>query len=378
MDRRASFFAAALLAATLASPSAGQTTVGLEASFKGYSFDEGLGPDAAQLFMVPLAVRIPLSNTFQTDVFGAWARGQIERDGATYRLSGMVDTQVKMSWTAAPWVVLSVGVNVPTGKASHDAEQAVVAAVLAADLLGFRESSWGTGLAVTTGLATATRMGQWGVGLGASYRVANGFEPAADQSLEYEPGNEVRLRLGFDRNVGEAGKLSAGVTVQNFAEDQVDGRNLFQAGNRMMADLSYGFRLGSQTWTLYGGDLWREKGDLFLSVVDAAGKVVGDSTVTTGTQNLLSVGFAGAIPMGSIYRLRPGVDLRVQSREEQGGSSEGSGWILAAGGDFPLRLFGTYDVFPRARYTFGSIEGPDGDMHGARGGEFGLTIRFGG
>jgi hypothetical protein len=379
--KRSHVIAAALLASALATPAAAQ--LGLEASFKGYTFDEGLGPTAAQLLIYPVALRLPLSSTFQVDVFGAWARGEVELDDATYRLEGPVDTQAKMSWTAAPWMVLSVGVNIPTGNASHDAEESVVASVLATDLLGFREATWGTGLSVTSGLATAARLGGWGVGIGASYRVANGFEPAADQAITYEPGNEVRIRLGLDRNVGEAGKFSAGITVQNFAEDQVrnegtDPRNLFQAGNRFMVDAAYAFRLGSQTWTLYGSDLWREKGDLFLPVVDASGAIIADSTLTTGTQNLISGGLTGAIPLGSVYRLRPALDVRVQSREEQNGSQEGSGWIVAAGGDIPLRFGNAFDLFPRARYTFGKIEGPDGNMHESKGAEFGVTIRFGG
>ena len=33
--------------------------------------------------------------------------------------------------------------------------------------------------------------------------------------------------------------------------------------------------------------------------------------------------------------------------------------MLAVGADFPLRLFGTYDLFPRAKLTLGSIVGPD-------------------
>jgi len=358
-------------------PAAAQT-VAVEGAFKGYRFDEGLGPTAAELFIVPIAVRIPFSETIQTDVLGAWAQGRVEREGVTYRLDGIVDTQVKTSWTARPWMVLSLGVNVPTGNESHSADEAVVASVLATDLLGFRESTWGTGLAVTTGLATARRIGNWGVGLGASYRMADGFEPAADQTVTYEPGNEMRLRLGLDRNVGEAGKLSLGVTAQDFSEDQLEGRNLFQAGRRFMVDAAYGFRLGSQTWTVYGSELWREQGDLFLSVVDGNGTVVGDSTITTESQTLLSVGLVGAIPLGSLYRLRPMLDFDLQGREQDNGSDEGSGWMFAVGADFPLRLLGTYDLFPRARFTVGSVIGPDDASYGVRGGEVGLTVRWGG
>jgi hypothetical protein len=352
--------------------------LGIAGSFKGYTFDAGLGPTAAELLIVPVALRIPFSETFQTDIMGAWAQGRVEREGATYQLDGIVDTQVKMSWTAAPWMVLSLGVNAPTGNESHDTEEAVVAAVLATDLLGFRESTWGTGLAITSGIATARRMGQWGLGLGASYRMADGFEPASDQEVVYEPGDELRLRLGLDRNIGEAGKLSLGVTVQDFSEDQLDGRNLFQAGNRLMVDGAYSFRLGSQTWTLYGSRLWREKGDLFLAIVNSGGDVVGDSTVATEKQELLSFGLIGAIPMGSLYRLRPTLDFDVQSREGPNQTDVGSGWMLGVGADFPLRLFGTYDLFPRARYTRGNIRGDAGGDFGVSGAEVGLTVRFGG
>lgn len=359
-------------------PAAAQSTLAVESVFKGYSFDEGLGLSAAQLLIVPVALRIPVSATVQADLLGAWAQGRVEREGLTYQLDGMVDTQVKTSWTARPWMVLSLGVNLPTGNESHTAEEAVVAAVLAMDLLGFRESTWGTGLAFTTGFATARRIGLWGIGLGASYRLADGFEPSTEQAVTYEPGHEMRVRLGLDRNVGAAGKLSLGFTLQDFAEDQLDGRNLFQAGNRYMVDGSYAFRLGSQTWTVYASDLWRENGDLFLSVVDGSGAVVGDSTITIGSQNLVSVGVVGAIPIGSLYRLRPKVDLRVQGRDEQDGSDEGSGWVLSAGADFPLRLFATYDLFPRATFTIGSITGPDLEKRGVTGGEIGLTVRWGG
>ncbi len=52
--------------------------------------------------------------------------------------------------------------------------------------------------------------------------------------------------------------------------------------------------------------------------------------------------------------------------------------MLAAGADFPLRLFGTYDLFPRARFTIGRISGPDLKKHRVKGGEIGFTVRWGG
>ena len=74
---------------------------------------------------------------------------------------------------------------------------------------------------------------------------------------------------------------------------------------------------------------------------------------------------------------RPNVDLRLQSRKDPGGSDEGSGWVVAAGGDFPVRLFGGYDFFPKARVLFGSVKDPQGAGKGLLGMELSAIVRWG-
>lgn len=353
-----------------------QTTVGISTEYMGYSFDEGLGSEAAQLFLTPLAVRVPVTTGLTLDLYTAWAQGKVDRDGASFTLDGPVDTRVKASYQATPWALLSVGVTLPTGNSTHDGEEALVASVLATDLLGFREATWGTGLAVTTAVATAMRAGGFGVGLAASYGVRGDFEPRADQDLTYQPGNEARVRLGFDRNIG-TNTLTGGFTFTSYTEDQANDLNLFQAGNRIRGDLAYAFRAGAGVWTVYVADIWRENGDLTLSVVDDTDTVVSDTTMATASQNLMVAGVNGTVGVGGGFVFRPQVDVRVQQREEPDGSDQGSGWIVGVGGDLPLRLFGGYDVFPKARVLFGSIEDPTGLRQGVVGGEFGLNVRWG-
>lgn len=357
-----------------------QHSFGTQAHFLGYDFDEGLGADAAQLLILPVAYRVPIQERFLLDFYTAWAEGQVEQNGATLSLDGFVDTQVKVSWRATPWAVVSLAANIPTGNESHTDEEAVVAAVLSSDLFGFREATWGTGFSLTSGIATATRFNEWGVGIGASYRLANEFEPVADSSFGYEPGDEVRIRLGLDRNIGETGKLNAGFTFQNFSEDEANGENLFQAGNRILADLAYAFRLGNQTWTLYAADIWREEGDLSLDVVnEQTGAVVGDTVITTGSQNLVIAGVTGGIPLSGPYRLQPALDIRHVSRDSPGADTDedtGSGYIAGVGLEFPLRLYGTVDVTPRARFVFGSITDAEGEGQGVTGGELSLRLRW--
>ncbi|MEO5511570.1 MAG: hypothetical protein ABIS27_13145 [Longimicrobiales bacterium] len=366
---------AAIALVALAAPVAAQSSsvsVGSGVFFQGYSFDDGLGVKAANLLMVPFATQVPISSRVSGDVYTAYARGSALIGGTTHTLSGMVDTRVRLNVQATPWALVTLGANIPTGNATHTDSEARVAAVLASDMLGFREASWGLGAGFTTGVATAHHIGRTGVGLGVSYRLSSEFEPVADSSLKYTPGNEIRVRFGLDRNIA-GNKLTGGVTFQNYSQDQVQGRDLFQPGNRWRGDLAYSFRTGaSAAWTLYAADIWREHGDVSIDITDQNGAILGDSTFSTGTQNLLIGGLVGSVRLGSLS-LAPSVDARMQTRSLDGGE----GWLVGAGTDVPLRA-GSLDITPGGRLTFGQIQGDTPIYRNLLGGELSLSVRWGG
>ena len=81
-----------VFAVAAAEPVDAQYSLGLGVDYLGYSFDKGLGADAAQLFMAPVAVRIPLSRSLTVDIFSAWAEGRVEQNNQVLKLSGPVDT----------------------------------------------------------------------------------------------------------------------------------------------------------------------------------------------------------------------------------------------------------------------------------------------
>jgi hypothetical protein len=365
---------AAVLTA-MAVPTSAQQTIGISADYMGYTFDEGLGADAVQLFMMPVAVRFPITDVFSVDVYSAWAQGKVEREGTEFTLQGPVDTRVKASYQLGPWGLVSLAMGLPTGASGHNAEEAVVASVLATDLLGFREATWGTGFSMTSSVATAVRAGGFGLGLAGAYSMRGEFEPSSDLDLRYQPGDESRVRLGIDRNIGNS-TFTAGMTFMTYESDKADGLNLFQAGNRYRADATFQFRAGAGVWTLYAADLWRENGDLTLRIVDDIGAVVGDTTLTTAKQNLFVGGVVGTVSVGGAYVFRPHIDFKYQTRTEADGRDEGSGWVVAAGGDFPIRIFGGYDFFPKARLLFGAIKDPLGESLSIMGAEFTGTIRW--
>lgn len=363
---------ASLLVAT---PVSAQYVVGTGVDYLGYAFDDGLGATAAQLFTVPVAVRIPATSALTFDVSSGWADGRVERNGAQLELSGPVDTGVRAAYQATPSVLVTVGANLPTGNATHDSEEAVVAAILSTDLLGFRETTWGRGLAITSSIAVARQLGAFGVGLAGAYSLRGTFKPSTAQSdLDYQPGNEARARLGVDRNFGNS-TLTFGATFINYTDDQANGRNLFKAGNRFRFDATYAFRMGAGVWTVYGADLVRQNGEQTLVVVDSQGDSVDIANVPTAKQNLAIGGIIGAVGLGGGFVFRPHVDVKYQTRNEGSGSDAGSGWLMAAGGDLPVRIFGGYDFFPEARVLLGSIKSTTGAGVGVFGMEFRGTLR---
>jgi hypothetical protein len=276
---------------------------------------------------------------------------------------------------ATPWALLSLGANIPTGNATHDSQEAVVASVLSTDLLGFREATWGTGFALTSSVATAAMAGQFGIGVAGAYSMRNEFEPNEGTSVRYKPGSEMRVRVGVDRNFGTA-TLTTGATFINYSADEADGVNLFQSGNRFRFDASLAFRAGDGVWTIYGADVIRENGDLRLDIADSGGTVVGDTLVATAKQNMIVGGLIGTVGLGAGFVIRPHFDFKYQIREESDGSDAGTGWIFAAGGDIPLRVLGGTEFFPKARVFFGTIRSLAGDDVNLLGLELKGTLRW--
>jgi len=339
----------------------------------GYSFDQGLAADAAQLLMVPVAVRLPFTDWLTFDLYSAWADGRVDVNGQEMGLQGPVDTNVKVSVQATPWALISVAANLPTGDAAHDADEALVASILSTDLLGFREATWGTGFALTSSVATATTAGGFGVGIAGAYALRQEFKPVENVSSTYEPGDEVRLRIGVDRNFGGS-TLTLGGTFINYQKDRSAGVNLFRAGNRFRFDASLAFRAGDGVWTVYAADVFRENGDLF-GQIDVGGGVLADTTITTARQNMIVAGVVGSLGLGGGFVLRPHLDFRYQMREEWDGSEAGTGWMFAGGFDLPLRVLGT-DFFPKSRVFVGRVQDAAGARVRALGLEATGTLRW--
>ena len=315
------------------------------------------------LLTVPLAARINLSNAFSIEALTAWASGSVKRaNGSETTLSGPTDTELRLLLGLGRGLVTITGIaQLPTGKESLSDEEADLAGFIAADVLPFRISSWGTGGGAGLNATVTRTLGSIGAGFSVGYIMAAEFEPVADDAFTYRPGSQLSVRAAFDRTFASSGKASLVLSFQSYATDQLDGNNLFRSGARYEALGSYAFAIGqSGAGIAYLGFQRR-----------AEGEYIGISRVFP-LQNLLYAGWGVELPAGRVL-VRPRVDLRMLRRED----GVGQGYTASAGADLevPLR---TMSIVPTLRGRFGNVLMRDDAESGFTGVDAGVTLRFGG
>lgn len=371
----ATAMALAVVLAVTPALSAGQVTdvsFGGGAGFELYSFSDAqqVGLESISLATLPFGARATVASDVDVQLFGNVARGSLTRtDGSDATLFGLTDTDVQVDYTVGGvggatgenTLTLTGVVSLPTGSATHDAEEAAVAGAVAADLLPFRISNWGRGGGVALQAAGARSFENFGAGLSLAYRVSGDFEPREANEFTYQPGNELRVRLALDRELGTGGKGSLVLGFQNFSDDAVDGTNVFQSGSRFNATGSYAFpAVGRGAGVVYAGVIHRSNGT-FLQ---------GATSSDTPSQDLVLLGSQLRIPWGST-RVKPRVDGRLFRTED----GRGQGYVAGVGVSMDV---------PRDRITwmpsvtarFGNLEAVEGRESSFTGFEIGVRARF--
>jgi hypothetical protein len=239
-------------------------------------------------------------------------------------------------------------------------EEADVAGLIAADVLPFRITNWGTGGGFGASTSFAGGFGAFAAGLSIGYVVAREFEPLSGDDFTYRPGNQLHVRAAIDRTFGSAGKAALVLTMQRFTDDELDGGNLFRTGDRYQAVGSYAFAAGARgNGIVYAGYLHRGEGEFE------------DETDVLAAQGLAYGGFGLELPAGRAL-LQPSLDLRLLRQDD----GIGQGYTAGIGGSAEVPA-GTLTFIPTVRGRFGNVTLRDEAESGFTGVELGLALRFG-
>jgi hypothetical protein len=314
-------------------------------------------------FTLPVYVRIPVTPAFDVDIGTAWTSAQVAGTapgGTVSRLSGLSDTQIRGNYTlGTDFVVLTAGLDLPTGRTAITVDELPAATRIASDFLLFPINGFGAGAGGLGGIAVARPMGEWNVGFGIAMRHAlpyDAFQDPNGNRYRFTPGDEYRGRVGVDRPFG-TGRITLGFTYSAFGHDRANG-SVYNTGARYITQASVTNSVGDVDLTISGWDLFRASGMLL------------DSTAT-GRENIADVGMAAGFHTASSLIVEPSLEGRVWAQDAQPNS-----YLGTAGLRLNVPRDG-YAVSWAAGYTVGRVGSTAGPaalsgFHGT------LTIQIGG
>jgi hypothetical protein len=122
-------------------------------------------------------------------------------------------------------LVLTMGINVPTGLTGLSESEFAVLRIVAAPSLGLGSTPVGSGASGTMGVVVARKLGPWSMAMGGSYEYRGSYQPVAAlvagaPSANFQPGGVLRGSVTADRIIG-AHRLSVSVSADVFSEDEL-------------------------------------------------------------------------------------------------------------------------------------------------------------
>lgn len=368
MSHRNSLAGAALLLAAATIPASAQTgwqeVIGVGYESYSFSHPEESGIESLSLLVLPLGIQAPLPAGARLEIRGAYARGElVGSDGVTRTLAGPTDTRVSLDAPVAGGLRLGLLGVLPTGASDLTDEEAVVAGAVAADLLPFRITHWGSGGGLGVISSLAHSFGSFGLAASASYTRSREFDAFANGGAQYRPGDQVRVQLGGELDVTTASRLTLLASYQNSTEDQLGGANLYRAGDRFQAVGAYSFATGRRGSAItYGGWLHRSQGARLLETGDESAPA----------EDLMLFGGSMRLSAGRGV-LAPATDVRLYRNEA--GLGQGYSASVGLSLEWPL---GAAVWIPSVRGRYGSVEIREEQESNFTGVDLGMSLRFGG
>ncbi len=315
--------------------------------FHSYTLDSPSNTKISEL-AVPLFVLVPISSSLSFDIGSSYVQSRVEATSlgktTTSNISGLTDTQIRANYVlGTDFLVLTGGVNLPTGQSTVTAAQQPAAGLIGNDFLAFPISNMGTGFGGTGGVAIARPVGDWNVGGGISLRHSAQYDPfdaAGGAALHYQPGDEYRARIGVDRGVG-TGHVMLGVTYSTFGNDNLAG-SIYNTGNRYLTQFGYNNTVGVGQLSIAGWNMYRTAGTL------------ADSSYL-GHENIADAAVAYGIPVGSAT-IEPNVEARYWTQPGAMASSLGTVGIR-----MQLKVAGL-SMLPSVGYSLGRVATQDNNL----------------
>lgn len=241
------------------------TTVLFQPTGMTLTFGEGATSRRLEQASIPLAMVFPFHRRFSVDLTTAAAYTRIVHGDSTHsEIYGGTDTQLRANIRILmDHLMLTLGVNAPSGQYYIDSTQVEAASTIGNDFLSVPISSMGNGPAGTAGVAAAVRLLGINLGVGGSLRKSMEFVPygSGSEEIVYQPGDETRLRVSAERRLW-LGTASVAMTFMSFGEETANATT-YSTGDRTLTTLGWSLPVWKASVDLGLWNLSRESGQQF-------------------------------------------------------------------------------------------------------------------
>lgn len=258
------------------------------------------------------------------DLTGAVAYGAVhvqdgEDEGRLLSVAGPTDLRLRVTGPViGDATMLTVGLNLPTGRTGLSSDETNALQVLAAPGLQMPVTAFGMGFGATLGLVRAFQGDGWAVAVGASGEKRTEYSPvtlalvSGTSETMLTPGMAAHLTVGYDRTVGQ-GRLGMLLVGDFYSKDEL------RFSGDSIGDTSSDYTLGPQVTATaqfdFGAAGWRESSAVVgararAEYSDALGaKVAGSSgTYFEGALHAVRGGARGAgLVLGADARWHSGM-----------------------------------------------------------------------
>ncbi|HEV2672371.1 MAG TPA: hypothetical protein VGU74_14860 [Gemmatimonadales bacterium] len=335
------------LAPSVAFAQAATTVARTGVYFESYTFGSGLAFRRVSELTVPVAVSQRVGNRFVIDVATAYASASAQQAGGPdIEHSGLVDTDVRATMNVVPGRLLfTVVATLPTGATTVPDTTIPLFGATATDLLAFTTPNFGTGGGVSSGFASAFRMGaNWAVGAAASYRYGASYVPVTGGS-RLIPGGEIRARAGIEGPFGGDKYFRGALVYTTTAENDIGGGEQSAIGDRVLAYGAASLPVGNGQLSIYGWDMRRLR---------ARNENV-PATIAVPRGNVLALGARLDKPLSPNVTLVPLVEFRHELTGPAD-KMELLGYLLRGGADLRYRLSDRATGVIHAQLAIGTLQ----------------------
>jgi hypothetical protein len=280
----------------------------------------------ASEWSIPVSATVPIGSAWTIDAAAAYSDAHVSlagRDTALntshYDLTGLSDVRIRATGRlVGDNVVVTFGVNAPSGATSLSPDQLNALRVVAAPALAFPTPAFGLGPSGTAGVVLAHEIAGWAWGVGGTYELRGSYTPVG--SVEglgvpnFSPSNVVHLSAGAEGLIGQSA-LAINAGVDFFGSNQLTTPATTFAG-QPVPGLAVGTQLGPiYTFGLQLHVAARAFRDLTLYAVERyRTDYKSESTDVPGSSgHYVDVGVNSAIPTSSNTDVESALYVRYQT-----------------------------------------------------------------